>query len=215
MRSSKLLPGLCLAILGTVTLSSTGFAQVGPEASAQVSPSGAVASVTALYARLTQTERSTASFAQRTQLLAPVVDQVFNLQTVLQNSLGLRYRSLPDTQKQQLLEQFRQFTVARYVSNFGAGGTDTFKVDPATTPSPIPGDQIVHTSIVSPDGATTDVNYVMRQGPAGWQVVDVLLNGNISQVAVQRADFGSSFSTGDATPLIESLKKKTLAFSEG
>ncbi|MGI4748837.1 MAG: ABC transporter substrate-binding protein [Janthinobacterium lividum] len=200
------------------TLSSTGFAQatqVDSAASAQVNPSGAVASVTALYARLTQTERSTAPFGQRAQLLAPVVDQVFNLQTVLQNSLGLRYRSLPDTQKQQLLEQFRQFTVARYVSNFAAGGTDTFRVNPTATASPIAGDQIVHTSIVSHGGSTTDVDYVMRQGPAGWQVVDVLLNGNISQVAVQRADFGSSFSTGDATPLIDSLKKKTLAFSEG
>lgn len=218
MRSSKLLQGLCLAILGTAILSSTGFAQATQAESGvggQVNPSGAAASVTALYARLTQTERSPAPFAQRAQLLAPVVDQVFNLQTVLQNSLGLRYRTLPDVQKQQLLEQFRQFTVARYVSNFAAGGTDTFKVDPTPTASPIAGDQIVHTTIVSSGGATTDVNYVMRQGPAAWQVVDVLLNGNISQVAVQRADFGSSFSSGDATPLIDSLKKKTQAFSEG
>ncbi|NPD68508.1 ABC transporter substrate-binding protein [Lichenicola cladoniae] len=216
MRSSKLILGLCLALLGTATLSSGSLAQAtqaGSGASSQ--PGSPVASVTALYARLTQTERSTAAFSQRAQLLAPVVDQVFNLQTVLQNSLGLRYRSLPDTQKQQLLEQFRQFTVARYVSNFAAGSTDVFKVDPTPTASPIAGDQIVHTSIVSPSGSTTDVNYVMRQGPGGWQVVDVLLNGNISQVAVQRADFGSSFSTGDATPLIDSLKKKTQAFSEG
>ncbi len=50
---------------------------------------------------------------------------------------------------------------------------------------------------------------------AGWQVVDVLLNGNISQVAVQRADFSSSLSSGDATPLIDSLRKKTQAFSQG
>lgn len=181
----------------------------------QPAGSSPASSISALYARLTQVEHSTAPFSQRAQLLAPVIDQVFNLQVVLQNSLGLRYRTIPDNQKQQLLEQFRQFTVARYVSNFAAGGTDVFTVNPNSTASPIPGDQIVHSTIGGHDGDATTIDYVMRQGPAGWQIVDVLLNGNISQVAVQRADFGSSLTSGDANPLIESLKKKTQAFSEG
>lgn len=218
MRSFKLPSGLCLAILGLAVASPVCLARAGavpaiaPVVTAPVG--GPAAPITALYARLTEMERSHGSFAQRVQLLTPTVDRVFNLQTVLQNSLGLRYRTLPDAQKQQLLEQFRQFTVARYVSNFAVGGSEQFKVEPAATPSPVPGDQIVHTQIVS-GGTSTPINYVMRQGAGeGWQVVDVLLNGNISQVAVQRADFGSSLTSGDATPLIESLRKKTQAFSD-
>ncbi len=214
----RLLTGLCLVVVGVAVASSGSLAQtaMAPTSAAPTSVpagGGAVASVQALYARLTRVEQSHGSFAQRAQLLAPTVDQVFNLQTVLQNSLGLRYRTLPETQKQQLLEQFRQFTVARYVSNFAAGGSDQFKVNPTPTASPIPGDQIVHTQIVA-GGTPTDISYVMRQGSGGWQAVDVLLNGNISQVAVQRADFGSSLTSGDATPLIDSLRKKTQAFSE-
>ncbi len=212
MHLSKLLPGcaraFCLGILGPVVAMPAALAQPtgGPTAAQPIS---------ALYARLTEIEHSRGSFAQRAQLLAPVVDQVFNLPQVLQSSVGLRYRTLPDGQKQLLLEQFRQFTVARYVSNFAPGGTDTFKVDPAVVASPVPGEQIVHTEIVA-GGASTTLNYVMRPGADGaWQVVDVLLDGNISQVAVQRADFGSSLSSGDATPLIDSLRKKTQAFSEG
>ena len=222
MRSFKLPSGLCLAILGLAVASPVCLAQAGaapataPAVTAPVA--GPAAPVTTLYARLTEMERSHGSFAQRVQLLTPTVDRVFNLQTVLQNSLGLRYRTLPDAQKQQLLEQFRQFTVARYVSNFAAGGSEQFKVEPAATPSPVPGDQIVHTQIVS-GSTSTPISYVMRQNAGGsaggdWQVVDVLLNGNISQVAVQRADFGSSLTSGDATPLIESLRKKTQAFSD-
>lgn len=223
MKPSKLSLGLYLGLLGAgvfLGLPQSSLAQAGaaaasvaPAGVATPSAAGAAVPVTALYASLTQMEHSQGPFAQRAQALTPVVDQVFDLPTVLRNSLGLRYHTLPDNQKQQLLEQFRQFTVARYVSNFGAGGTDQFKVDPAVTASPVPGDQIVHTQIVA-GGSATDVNYVMRQGASGWQVVDVLLNGNISQVAVQRADFGSSLSSGDATPLIESLRKKTQAFSE-
>ena len=212
MPLSKFLSGrarlLCLSVLGLLAAAPAGSAQ--PAATA-----AAAQPITALYARLTEIEHSRGSFAQRAQLLTPIIDQVFNLPTVLQNSVGLRYRTLPDGQKQQLLEQFRQFTVARYVSNFAPGGTDTFKVAPAATASPVPGEQIVHTPAGAGDASTT-LNYVMRPGPAGaWQVVDVLLDGNISQVAVQRADFGSSLSSGDATPLIDSLRKKTQAFSEG
>ncbi len=208
---SKRVGAPCLGILGLLAAASAALTQ---PALAQPA-GGATQPVAALYARLTEVERSHGSFAQRAQLLAPVVDQVFDLPQVLQSSVGLRYRTLPEAQKQQLLAQFRQFTVARYVSNFAPGGTDTFKVDPAATASPVPGEQVVHTQVVA-GGASTTLNYVMRPGANGaWQVVDVLLDGNISQVAVQRADFGSSLTSGDATSLIDSLRKKTQAFSEG
>ena len=85
---------------------------------------------------------------------------------------------------------------------------------PAARPSPYGSDQIVQTQLVSTSGTITTIDYVMRQFPQGWQAVDVLLDGHISQVAVQRSDFGSTVTTGNATPLIESLKKKIRSFSE-
>ncbi|MCQ8279757.1 ABC transporter substrate-binding protein [Acetobacteraceae bacterium KSS8] len=191
-------------------------AQIQPasEAAPSVAAGSPTAPVSALYAALGRVEHSSASFAERARMLAPSIDNAFDLQTVLQNSVGLRYRTIPEAQKAELLNQFRQFTVARYVSNFAPGGNDTFTVDPAATPAAIPGEQIVHTHITA-NGSTTDVNYVMRQTAAGWRVVDVLLNGNISQVAVQRADFSSGLSSGDASALIQSLKKKIAAFQGG
>lgn len=222
MRMPKLTPLSCLGLLGVIATSTVGVAlaavpaQAGDAAAASSSgqTSGASAPVSLLCERLTQIEHSSGSFAQRARILTPAIDMVFNLPVVLQNSVGLRYRTLPDAQRQQLLDQFRQFTVARYVSNFAPGGTDRFEVSPTATASPVPGDQIVHTRIVA-GASSTDIDYVMRDGPAGWQVVDVLLNGNISQVAVQRADFSSGLSSGDATPLIDSLRKKTQAFFQG
>ncbi len=222
MRMPKLTPLSCLGLLGAIATSTVGVAlapipaRAGDAAASSSSgqTSGASAPVSLLCERLTQIEHSSGSFAQRARILTPAIDMVFNLPVVLQNSVGLRYRTLPDAQRQQLLDQFRQFTVARYVSNFAPGGTDKFEVSPTATASPVPGDQIVHTRIVA-GASSTDIDYVMRDGPTGWQVVDVLLNGNISQVAVQRADFSSSLSSGDATPLIDSLRKKTQAFSQG
>ncbi len=190
-------------------------ASVVAPASAQ-QPAGVVAPVSALYAALTtlQGQGSSVPFQQRAERLAPAVDQAFNLPTILQTSIGLRFRSLPDAQKQQLEQVFRQFTIARYVSNFATNSGDTLKVLPNPRPSPYGGEQIVQTQIVSSSGTVTKLDYVMRQFPQGWQAVDVLVDGHISQVAVQRSDFGSTVSTGDAAPLIESLKRKIRSFSD-
>lgn len=182
-------------------------------AAAQAGADGAAAPIARLYQALGQAEQhGSEPFGQRSKDIAPAVDQALSLPTIVQNSVGLRYRALPPDQKQQLLQAFRDFTIARYVSNFSGTG-DTLKVLPGTRPSPYGTDRIVQTQIGSAGGAPTEVDYVMRQFPQGWQAVDVLLDGHISQVAVQRSDFGSTLSSGNATPLIESLKKKTQSFS--
>ncbi|WP_428376642.1 ABC transporter substrate-binding protein [Lichenicoccus sp.] len=186
---------------------------VAPGRAAAQADTGAAAPIQRLYAALGQTEQhGSEPFARRSQELAPAVDQALSIPTILQSSVGLRYRALPADQKQQLVQAFRDFTIARYVSNFSGNG-DTFTVVPGTRPSPYGSDRIVQTRLSSAGGAPTEVDYVMRQFPQGWQAVDVLLDGHISQVAVQRSDFGSTLSSGNATPLIESLKKKTQSFS--
>jgi phospholipid transport system substrate-binding protein len=75
-------------------------------------------------------------------------------------------------------------------------------------------DKVVETEIVPKTGDPTRIDYVMRQYPAGWQAVDVLEEGTISQVAVQRSDFRSLLE-GGAGKLIDSLKAKVVKLSGG
>ena len=68
--------------------------------------------------------------------------------------------------------------------------------------------------IVPASGNATSIDYVMRQGEDGWRAVDVLLDGSISRVAVQRSDFRALLSGGAAGPLIASLRKRSAAMAE-
>jgi phospholipid transport system substrate-binding protein len=61
----------------------------------------------------------------------------------------------------------------------------------------------------------TPLDYVMRAEDAGWKAVDILLDGSISRVAVQRSDFRSLLRPGDASALIESLQRKVDQLSAG
>ena len=55
----------------------------------------------------------------------------------------------------------------------------------------------------------------MRDANGTWRAVDVLLDGSISRVAVQRSDFRKILASGDANALIASLKRKIADLSDG
>ncbi|WP_308721628.1 ABC transporter substrate-binding protein [Komagataeibacter xylinus] len=172
--------------------------------------------IKALYAALDRVQaKGSGTFEQRSQMLAPAIDRAYDMEAVLASSIGPRYAALPDDQKQQLLTTFRQFTIARYVSSFKPGSDARFTIEPSVTPSPVGNDRIVITRIGSSDDPNgTEINYVMRSGAKGWQIVDVLLNAHISQVAAQRADFSSALSGGNVQKLTNLLQKKIKTFSE-
>jgi phospholipid transport system substrate-binding protein len=154
-------------------------------------------------------------FVQRYQMLAPTVDRAFDLNEILRLSVGLSWSSLPANEQAQLAAMFRLYTVATYVANFDSFTGQSFAVSPNLRPVGN-GEQIVATKIVPGDGSSpVEVDFVMRQVGGGWKAVDVLLDGSISRVAVQRSDFRSLLAGGSAQPLIASLRQKVSQLSAG
>jgi phospholipid transport system substrate-binding protein len=155
-----------------------------------------------------------ASFMSRYQALEPVVKSSFNLQVILQNSTGFYWSTLPAAQQQELLKLFEQFTIASYITGFNGYGGQSFKISP--TERDVGASKVVETQLLPGDGSTpVELDYVMTNGAAGWQVTDVLLNGTISKVAIQSSDFSSEVSSGDASQLIAALKAKVATLSGG
>ncbi len=171
--------------------------------------------VTQFYAVLLQVMKAgkAAPFAQRYQTLAPAVDAAFDLGGILRISVGAYWSTLPPAQQQALSQVFRTYTVANYVANFHSYKGRVINVQPATRP--VGSEQVVTTTITRPDHDPLRIDYVLRNEAAGWKVVDVLLDGTISRVAVQRSDFASLVTAGDASRLIASLKSKVSDLSNG
>ena len=153
-------------------------------------------------------------FAQRYAMLAPVVEQTFDLGVVLAASVGLDWAAMPDDQKQRLLAAFTRYTVASYTANFDNFTGQTFQV--AQSPREIGnGEVVVGTTIVAADGSSNRLDYVMRDTTLGWKAVDVLADGSISRVAVQRSDFRHLLSSGGPSALVEGLQHKVANLSGG
>lgn len=152
-------------------------------------------------------------FPERFGILAPAVDRAFDLDDILKTSVGPRWAAMSEADRTALGAVFQKFTVASYVANFDSYNGERFDVLPAMRPAGA--DQVVQTRIQSMTGEPQKIDYQMRQGPSGWKAVDVLLDGAISRVAVQRSDFRSLLTGPDAEPLIASLKAKVADLSGG
>jgi phospholipid transport system substrate-binding protein len=152
------------------------------------------------------------SFKARAAALAPVVESSYNLPEVERNSVGFLWSTIPPAQQQEVAAAFEKFTVASYVSEFSKYSGEKIVLLP--TEKTLGASKIVETEIVPADGsAPTRLDYVVANGPAGWQITDVLLNGTISQVAVHSSDFSSLVTSGNATRLIGALNQKTATLS--
>lgn len=176
---------------------------------------GAPATISQFYGVLLNVMKAGRStpFPQRYQMLAPAVDAAFDLEGILRVSVGAHWTSLPPAQQQALLNVFRAFTISNYVSSFHSYKGRVIAVSPTTRP--VGSSQVVTTTITKPSRDPLRIDYVMRDESNGWKVVDVLLDGTISRVAVQRSDFSSLVSNGDASRLIATLKSKVSTLSDG
>jgi phospholipid transport system substrate-binding protein len=159
-------------------------------------------------------EGSGAPFQQRFAKLSPVVDRVFDLPAILRVSVGLSWPSLPPDQQNTLMTAFRRYTIANYVNSFDNYTGQRFDVQPDTRSLPN-GEEMVQTRIISAAGESHKLDYLMRHDGPTWRAVDVLADGSISRVAVQRSDFRGLLSRGGATALIESLNRKISDLSGG
>lgn len=200
-----------LTLLGGAMLVPAAMAPAGAQAPA--STDAVRAPIVALYAALEKNMKTAPGtpFRARYEALGPVIDRVFDLGSILQTAVGLRWNSMDPANRATLEEAFRRFTVASYVANFDKFGGETFDVGPNLRT--VGQDQVVTSRMVPRNGDPIQMDYVMRQTPTGWRVVDVLLNGTVSRVAVMRSDFRSLLGSGDAGALIASLQRKVADLS--
>ena len=153
-------------------------------------------------------------FDDRYRVLAPVIERAFDLDAVLAASIGLSWATLPADQKAALAAAFRRYTVSSYATSFNSYNGQSFQVSP-TVRALSNGEVVVNSRLLRADGSSLALDYVMRRGPVGWQAVDVLTDGSISRVALQRSDFRSLLSSGGPPALVAGLEHKVANLSGG
>jgi phospholipid transport system substrate-binding protein len=203
-----------MAVSRRLLLAALGAAAVAPRlAHAQaVSPTAPIVALDAALLAVMKAGDST-PFVTRYKTLEPAIDLGFDLPRIIAVSVGAYWSSLPPPQRMKLQQVFRSFIIANYVANFHSYDGEVAAVAPMTRA--VGAEQVVSSTFTKPTGDVLRIDYVMGHAGHGWKVHDILLDGTISRVALQRSDFSALLSQGDATQLIASLGQKVLTLSGG
>jgi phospholipid transport system substrate-binding protein len=159
------------------------------------------------YEILLSTMRDGRSLGQsgRYSRLVPVVNSTFDLAFMARLAVGPSWATLGPARQQRLTEAFGNYVAATYADRFDTYSGEQLEV---TDAQPYGSDVMVQTKIVKSNGETTTLNYLMRQNQGAWQILDVYLDGTISQVAVQRSEFSSILRREGVDGLVIALNRK-------
>jgi phospholipid transport system substrate-binding protein len=193
-----------LAAIGIAALSA--FLVGAPPLPAQT-PGAAAAHIEKYYRELMPTIKQAGrlSVRERDKRFAPAITAAFDLATMTRLAVGPPWRSFSPAQQEAVREAFTRFIVADYASQINDYSGESFVVDPQTTPEARGGGEIVKTRLMQPSGRIVRINYLVR----GGRVIDVYLNGTISDLATRRDEFASIIAAGGADGLIKRLQERT------
>jgi phospholipid transport system substrate-binding protein len=173
-------------------------------------PSAAVTKIQTYYQQLMPTiqQAGRLSVRERDRRFAPVITAVFDIPTMTRLAVGPAWKTFSPEQQAAVRDAFARFIVADYAAQIKDYSGESFVVDPQPVAETRGGGEIVKTRLLQPGGRTVNINYLVR----GERVVDIYLNGTISDLATRRDEFASIIAAGGgADALIKRLRERTEA----
>jgi phospholipid transport system substrate-binding protein len=168
----------------------------------------AASRITSFYGSLLDTMKQAKQLGVkgRYDKLSPVLAKTYDLPSMSKLAVGPSWSALTPQQQAAIINAFTRMTIATYASRFDGFSGEQFQI--LETSDRTNGDKIVKTQIVKSDGGTVPLNYLMRKSGTDWKIVDIYLDGTISELANRRAEFGAILKSGGPDALVVSLNKQ-------
>lgn len=141
----------------------------------------------------------------RYQVLEPRIEETFDLQRMIRVAAGSQWTKATPEERARLLEAFTRLTISTYASRFSGYSGESFETL-GERPGPR-GTVLVDTRIIRTDGPPVSLNYVLQQKENRWRVVDILLDGSVSELAMRRSEY-RNLGGGNAAGLAGKLNAK-------
>ena len=165
----------------------------------------AVKTVESLYASFdTALKTGAKDVKTRAEAIGPAMKESFDFPAMVRVAVGPKWKSFTPEQQGALTEAFAQYFTTTYANRLAQAAGGKFEVTPQAElrgPS-----RVVHTKVANAQGEDSQIDFVMNPGN---RVQDVLLNGDVSEIASQRSLFSDSMKAGGADALLKFLRERT------
>lgn len=175
---------------------------IAPGARAADEP--AVATVKMLYGSFEAAVKDGGgTLQQRLDAVGPTMERSFDFPAMLRLAVGQPWAGFTPEQQGGLTEAFRRNFVTTYANRLKQAAGGKFEILGSERRE---AGSIVQTKVTTPDNDESQIDFVAN--PEG-RVTDVLLNGNVSEVATQRTLFNQPLKAGGADGLLKFLRQRT------
>lgn len=154
----------------------------------------------------TMKQAQTLGVAGRYEALSPVLAKTYDTPLMARLAVGQTWGSLQPAQQAAIIDSFRRMMIATYAKRFDGFSGESFQIVEIANRGTA--DKMVKTQIIQSNGKPIAINYLMRKSGPEWKIVDVYLDGTISELASRRSEFASILKAGGPDALIASLKKQ-------
>lgn len=151
------------------------------------------------------------TFEERRARLDPVVQSSFDFAFMAEKATGRHWQELSPEQHRELTETMAELASANYAARFRAYDGERFEtsgVEPATHNT-----ILVRTRLVPNGAESVALDYRLRRPDAnrGLRIVDVFLDGTVSELALRRAEYSSVLQREGFGALLTALRQKIAA----
>ena len=181
-----------------------GLFLIGP-ASAQETPTEIVGNLNDTLLAVMQ-EADTLGVAGRYERLDPVLRDIFAFPTMARVAAGGHWQTLTSDQRDRLTDAFARFSIATYANRFNRFSGERFEIK--SEEAAARGSMIVHSAINTGPGEMIPLDYLLRQSDGAWKIVDVYLEGSISELATRRSEYNAILTDQGFDGLITRLEDK-------
>lgn len=145
-------------------------------------------------------------FEGRVEAFDPVVREAFDLPFIARRAAGGSWSDFSEEQRKGYVDAFSRLSIATHAARFSGYSGEKFEVKQVDDAQR--GYKLVRTELVTGNGETVVLNYLMGERGGRWRIVDVFARGTISEVATRRAEFENILRFHDADRLIEEIEKR-------
>lgn len=194
-------------VIGSISIALASLLYTPPSVLAAESETGR-AVVERLHDQLLATMKAAVQLGVkgRYERLAPEIKAAFDLPRMIQAAVGADWQKATPQQRENLTEAFTRISVGTYARRFDGYSGESFK-----TAGERPGPNalvLVDTQIVRPNASPVALTYVTRATGVRWQIVDVLLDSSVSELAVRRSEYRRIVAGEGLDALIAALRAK-------
>jgi phospholipid transport system substrate-binding protein len=148
----------------------------------------------------------------RFEELSRVLPGIFDITFMAQKSVGRYWKGASEEEQKHLLETFTEFTIANYAGNFDGYSGETFET--LNEVESTHGTMLVRTRLKKSDGELIELDYRLRPVDGQWKIIDVYLNGTVSELALRRSEYSTLIQREGFGSLIVALNQKITDLSE-